>query len=49
MPMLPGVQSEQLGLARDSKVDIIQIDRKGTAHSELVVKVPKWSDGTPVR
>jgi hypothetical protein len=49
MLMLPGVQPEQLGLAQDSKVDIIQIDRKGTAHSELIVKVPKWSDGTPVK
>ena len=49
MLMLPGVQPEQMGLAHDSKVDIIQIDRKGAAHAELVVKVPKWSDGTPVK
>ena len=46
MLMLPGVAPEQLGLAHDSKVDVIQVhDRDGT-HSELIVKVPKWSDGT---
>lgn len=46
MLMLPGVAPEQLGLAHDSKVDVIQIHDRGGTHAELVVKVPKWSDGT---
>jgi hypothetical protein len=49
MVMLPGVVPDQLGLAPQSSVDIIQISTKGDHHSELVVKVPKWSDGTPVK
>jgi hypothetical protein len=48
MLMLPGVVPSQLGLAHDSKVDIIQIHDRGESHSELVVKVPSWSDGRPV-
>ena len=48
MLMLPGVAPEQLGLAHDSKVDVIQIHDRGGTHSELIVKVPKWSDGSPV-
>ena len=49
MLMLPGVTPDQLGLARESKVDVIQIHDRGASHSELVVKVPKWSDGTLVK
>jgi hypothetical protein len=49
MLMLPGVTPDQLGLAHESKVDVIQIHDRGASHSELVVKVPKWSDGTPVK
>ena len=48
MLMLPGVAPEQLGLAHDSKVDVIQIHDRGGSHSELIVKVPKWSDGSLV-
>jgi len=55
MLMLPGVTTEQMGLAAKSKVDIIQLNdvRPGhTEHTELVVKVPTWADGrsasTPV-
>ena len=47
MLMLPGVAPDQLGLAHDSKVDVIQIHDRGGSHSELIVKVPRWSDGTP--
>jgi len=47
MLMLPGVAPDQLGLAHDSKVDVIQIHDRGGSHSELIVKVPKWSDGSP--
>jgi hypothetical protein len=48
MLMMPGVMPDQIGLARESKVDVIQVHARGAKHSELVVKVPKWSDGTPV-
>jgi len=47
MLMLPGVAPDQLGLAHDSKVDVIQIHDRGGSHAELIVKVPKWSDGSP--
>ena len=47
MLLLPGVAPDQLGLAHDSKVDVIQIHDRGGSHSELIVKVPKWSDGSP--
>ena len=47
MLMLPSVAPEQRGLAHDSKVDVIQIHDRGGTHAELVVKVPKWSDGSP--
>lgn len=49
MLLMPEVAPDQLGLAAESKVDVIQIYSKGKAHSELVVKVPKWSDGTPAK
>ena len=49
MLMRPGVTPDQLGLAHESKVDVIQIHDRGASHSELVVKVPKWSDGTPTK
>ena len=49
MLMLPGVTPDQLGLAHESKVDVIQIHDRGASHSELVVKVPKWSDGAPAK
>lgn len=48
MFLMPDVTPDQLGLKHDSKLDIITIHDRDTAHSELVVKVPKWSDGTPV-
>jgi hypothetical protein len=48
MWLMPDVAPSQLGLADSSSVDIIQIHREGNHHAELVVKVPTWSDGTPV-
>jgi hypothetical protein len=48
MITLPGVPLTQIGLAEQSKVDIVQINNVRGSHSELVVKVPKWSDGKPV-
>ena len=49
MIMMPGVRTDQLGLASQSKVDIIQLNEARPGHSELVVKVPTWSDGTKVK
>jgi hypothetical protein len=48
MLMTPGLTPEQLGLSETSAVDVIQIHREGDGHAELVVKVPKWSNGEPV-
>jgi hypothetical protein len=48
MLLLPGVAPDQLGLASASAVDIIQIHDEGNGRSELIVKVPVWSDGKPV-
>lgn len=47
MLMLPGVSPDQLGLAADSKIGFVQIHQAGSAHSELIVKVPTWADGRP--
>jgi hypothetical protein len=45
----PDFSPEQLGvLAKDSKVDAISIRVEGNRHAELTVKVPTWSNGTPV-
>jgi hypothetical protein len=49
MIMLPSVEPAQLGLAAESKVDFLQIHRQGQGHSELIVKVPAWSNGVPAR
>jgi hypothetical protein len=48
MLMLPNVEPNQMGLATESKVSVIQIHKQGSGHSELIVKVPAWSDGKPV-
>jgi hypothetical protein len=48
MLMLPNVAPDQLGLAPESQVSVIQIHKEGAGHSELIVKVPTWSDGKPV-
>lgn len=47
MLMLPNVEPQQLGLAAQSNVDILQIHSRGSGHSELIVKVPTWSNGQP--
>jgi hypothetical protein len=48
MLILPGVTAGQLGLAERSKVSELQVQPRGPGHGELVIKVPAWSDGTPV-
>lgn len=48
MLILPNVDPDQLGLAPESQVSILQIHRQGAGHSELIVKVPTWADGKPV-
>jgi hypothetical protein len=49
MLLMPGtVTPAHLGLADSSSVDFIQIHGEGEHHSELIVKVPKWSTGKAV-
>jgi hypothetical protein len=48
MLMTANVKAAQLGLSRESKVDVVSINDERGGHAEIVVKVPKWSDGTPV-
>ena len=48
MLVLTGVVPDQLGLAPNSAVDVIQIHHEGNGRSELIVKLPVWSDGKPV-
>lgn len=48
MLILPGVTSVQLGLAAESTVRELQLRPRGHQHGELIVKLPAWSDGTPV-
>ncbi len=41
-----GVTPAQIGLARNSKVDVISMDSEHERFPELIVRVPNWSDGT---
>ena len=34
--------------SRDSKIDVVSTHHEGDNAIELIVKVPKWSDGRPV-
>lgn len=47
MLMMPHLTPDDLGLTNDSKVDVISIEHKRGSHTELVIKVAKWSDGQP--
>ena len=48
MVFMPGVTREQLGLAAKSSVDVFSLSVERADHPELIVKLPTWSDGTPV-
>lgn len=45
---VPGATPAKLGLAEGASSDAIQVSASGTPNAEVVVKLPKWSDGTPV-
>jgi hypothetical protein len=47
MIVMPGVSPDQIGLMERSTVDVIQLNADRAGQSELVVKVPTWSDGRP--
>jgi hypothetical protein len=48
MLLMQDITPEQFGLAEDSKIDVVSMHHEGEHGAELVVKVPKWSDGRPV-
>ncbi len=43
-----GATPAELGFAEGASSDAIQVSAAGTPNAELIVKLPKWSDGTPV-
>jgi hypothetical protein len=50
MIMGPGLSARNLGLAENSTITTFMVgDVAGGHESELIVKLPAWSDGTPVR
>ena len=44
----PGMTPTKLGLGQAGPNDVIQVGSPGTPRAEVVVKLPSWSDGTPV-
>jgi hypothetical protein len=46
MISMPGATGEQFGLAKNSSVEFMSIDRSGEPGAQLVVMVPRWSDST---
>jgi hypothetical protein len=48
MISMPNLTTSQLGLDSTSNVDVLQIDHPGEPDALLIVKVPRWSDGTAV-
>jgi hypothetical protein len=48
MVFVPGVTRQQLGLAAQSAIEVFSFSEERAGHPELIVKVPAWSDGTPV-
>jgi hypothetical protein len=46
---VPGVTPAKLGLGDVAAAgDLIQVGAPGTPHAEVIVKLPRWADGTPV-
>src|SRR5688572_32384169 len=45
---VPGATPAKLGFAEGASTDAIQVSASGTPNAEVVVKLPKWSDGSPV-
>ena len=44
----PGMTPTKLGLGQAGPNDVIQVGSPGTPQAEVVVKLPSWSDGSPV-
>jgi hypothetical protein len=45
---VPGATPAKFGLAADGPGEPISTGRPGTAQAEMIVKLPRWSDGSPV-
>jgi hypothetical protein len=46
MISLPYAREEQFGLAANSSVEVMQLERSGEAGAQLIVPVPRWSDSS---
>ncbi len=49
MIVMPHLTPDQLGLGAESMPDVLSIERPGQPDAQLIVKVPRWSDGSPVQ
>ena len=49
MLYVPGATPAKLGLSDSGTGDPIQVGSPGTPQAEVIVKLPKWADGKPVR
>ena len=49
MISMPHMSRDQLGLDSAARVDVVQLERPGEPDALLIVKVPRWSDDSPVR
>jgi hypothetical protein len=45
---VPGATPAKFGFSVEGADDPIQVGRPGTPEAEMVVKLPKWADGSPV-
>ena len=45
---VPGATPAKFGLTDDGAGEPIQVGSAGTPQAEVIVKLPKWADGTPV-
>jgi hypothetical protein len=48
MLYVPGATPATFGLSDNGTGDPIQVGSPGTPQAEVIVKLPKWADGTPV-
>lgn len=49
MLYMPGATPAKFGLSDTGTGDPIQVGAPGTPQAEVIVKLPKWADGKPVR
>jgi hypothetical protein len=45
---VPGATPAKFGVSVEGADDPIQVGRPGTPEAEMIVKLPKWADGSPV-